>query len=176
MYKHILKKKIKDFYKKNLRKKQFLNLNSINNILLLFDTKDYEEVDDFIGKLEKINKKVTVYAFKGKDDQYDYSETPYRIITAKEAFDFFDNKMDEIVEELKDKTYDAVFDLTIKRNIPLEYLLAHSNAYIKVGLKKNDFPQYDLAFTDPQYNSKDIFTPKELGRQMIYYLHSIKAE
>ncbi|MCC8146546.1 MAG: hypothetical protein LIO93_08955 [Bacteroidales bacterium] len=174
MYKHILKKKIKDFYKKNSRKKQFLNLNDIHTILILFDTKNYEEADEFIEKLKKLDKKVTVYAFKEKSDQYDYTETPYRIITSKEAFDLFDNKMTEIADELENVTYDAVFDLTIDRNIPLEYLLARSNAYIKTGLKKNDLPQYDLAIAEPDDKNEPL-NVKELGKQIVYYLHTIKA-
>lgn len=175
MYKHILKKKINDFYKNNLRKKHFLNLKDVHSILVLFDTIDYEEADNFIEKLKNINKKVTAYAYKDKKDEFDYSETSYRIITTKEAFDLFDNKMNEIAEEIESITYDAVFDLTINVNIPLEYLLTRSKAYVKAGLKKNDLPHYDLAIIHPE-DPENIFSVKELGKQIVYYLHTIKTK
>lgn len=176
MYKHILKKKIKDHYKRASRTKRFLNLKDIHSILILFDTVDYEEVDAFIEKLKKLDKKVSVYAYKNKSDQYDYSETTYRIVTAKEAYDLFDNKMNEIAEELENKSFDAVFDLTIKENMALEYLLMHSNASIKAGLKKNNFPNYDLSITSLPETQNEGLKVKELGKQIVYYLHIIKTE
>jgi hypothetical protein len=69
-----------------------------------------------------------------------------------------------------------VIDLTIRRNIPLEYLLAHSNACIKAGLKKNDFPQYDLSITAlPEVETENLKV-RELGKQIVYYLHTIHTK
>lgn len=175
MYKHLLKKKINDYYKHNQREKCFLNFKDIHSILVLFDTKEYEQADDLIEKLKKVNKQVTAYAYQNKNDGYDYSETPYRMVTEKEAGNLFDNKMDEIAEEVEGQTFDAVFDLTIDRNIPLEYLLARAKARVKAGLKKNDLPHYDLAILDPN-EGKGSLTVKELGKQIIYYLHTIQTQ
>ncbi|MDH8701352.1 hypothetical protein M2138_000693 [Dysgonomonadaceae bacterium PH5-43] len=175
MYKHILKKKVKNLYKDIERRNNFLNLNDINSILVLFDTSDYDEADAFVEKLINISKTVTVYAFKGKSDTYDYSDTPYNIVTAKDAFDFFDNKMSEIGDRIEGKTYDAVFDLTLERNVPLEYLLARANAKVKVGLKKNDLPQYDVSIVMPN-KTEEVLTISELGKQIVFYLHSIKTK
>jgi hypothetical protein len=175
MYQFLLKRKLNKFYKNYTRNKRFLNLSDIHNILVLFDTADYEEADSFVEKLEKLEKNVTAYAYKDKLDKYDYSETSYHIITAKDANDLFDNKMNDIAEELKEKEFHLVIDLTIKRNISLEYLLAHANALLKAGLKKNNFPQYDLAITNLPETEKESLKVRELGKQIIYYLHTIHA-
>ena len=176
MYKYLLKVKLDRFYKNYSREKRFLNLKDIQSILILFDTADYEAVDGIVDNLEKLGKKITVYAYKGKKDEYDYSETPYHIITAKSAGAFFDNKMSKIADELKEQQYHAVIDLTTKRNIPLEYLLAHANAFLKAGLKKNDYPQYDLSMTTLPEAETETPNVNELGNQIIHYLRTIQAK
>jgi hypothetical protein len=176
MYEKILKGKLKKYYKQYSREKCFLNLKDIHTVLVLFDTSDYDEADAFVKKLKKLGKKTTVYAYKNKKDVNDYAKTPYRIITAKEANNLFDNKMHEIVQELDMKKFDAVVDLTTRRNIPLEYLLAHTNASIKTGLKKNNFPQYDLSITALPLAETESAKVRELGKQIVYYLHTINAK
>jgi hypothetical protein len=176
MCEYIIKKKLKRYYTDYSREKCFLNLKDIRTALILFNTSDFEEVDTFINKLKKLGKKITVYAYKGKKDERDYSKTPYRIITAKETGNLFDNKMNEIVKELNKKKFDAVIDLTIRRTIPLEYLLAHSKASIKAGLKKNDFPQYDLSITTLPDAATENLKVRELGKQIVYYLHTIRTK
>ncbi|MDR0681045.1 MAG: hypothetical protein LBG15_04225 [Dysgonamonadaceae bacterium] len=175
MYKYILKKKLKKHYKNSEREKRFLNLKDIHSILILFDTANYEEANIFVQKLKKLKKEVTVYAYQAKKDEYDYSKTSYRIITSKEVDDLFDNKIKEIAKELDSKKFDAVIDLTTQSNASLEYLLAHSNASIKTGLKKNDLPQYDLSITMLPDIEKENLKVRELAKQIVYYLHTIHA-
>ena len=175
MYKFLLKRKLNSFYKNYSRGRCFQNLRNIQKILVLFDTADYDEADTFIEKLGKLGKDVTVYAYKDKLDRYDYSETPYHIVTTKDANDLFDNKMDDIVKELKETEFHLVIDLTIKRNIALEYVLAHANALLKAGLKKNDFPQYDLSITSLPETESAALKVRELGKQIVYYLHTINS-
>jgi alanyl-tRNA synthetase len=175
MYKYILKKQLKKHYRNNEREKCFLNLKDIHSILILFDTANYEEANTFVKKLKKLKKEVTAYAYQDKKDEDDYSRTSYRIVTAKEVDDLFDNKIKEIAKELDGKKFDAVIDLTTQSNASLEYLLAYSNASIKTGLKKNDWPQYDLSITMLPDIEKDDLKVRELAKQIIYYLHTIHA-
>jgi predicted MPP superfamily phosphohydrolase len=149
-------------------------LKDIHSILILFDTANYEEANVFVEKLKKLKKKVTVYAYKSGKDTQDYSKTPYRIVTSKEVDSLFGNKINEIAGELEEKKFNAVIDLTTQRNLPLEYLLAHAHASIKAGLKKNDFPQYDLAISTLPDIEKDSLKVRELAKQIVFYLHTIR--
>jgi hypothetical protein len=135
---------------------------------------NYEEANIFVEKLKKLKKNITVYAYKNKKDEQDYSKTLYRIITSKETDNLFNNKMNEIVGELEEKNFDAVIDLTTQRNFPLEYLLARAHASIKAGLKKNDFPQYDLAISALPDIENESLKVRELAKQIVFYLHTIR--
>jgi hypothetical protein len=176
MYKHILKRKLKDYYKSHPRENCYLNLKDIHTILILFDTITYEEADTFAEKLKKLGKNITAYAYKNKKDIYSYSKSPYRIITTKEVDVLFDNKIEDIVREVEAQKFDAVIDLTIRRNLPLEYLLAHSDASLKAGLKKCDPSPYDLSITTLPEIERETLKVRELAKQIIYYLHSIRSK
>jgi predicted MPP superfamily phosphohydrolase len=166
---------LEKYYKNSEREKRFLNLKDIHSVLILFDTAHYEEANTFVLKLKKLKKQVTVYAYQDKKDESDYSRTPYRIITPKDVDDLFDNKIKDIAKELDGKKFDAVIDLTTRRIASLEYLLAHSTASIKTGLKKNDLPQYDLSITVLPDIEAEGLKVRELAKQIIYYLHTIHA-
>ena len=175
MYESILKSKLKRIYKKTSREKYFLNWKDIHTILVLFETSHLGEVSVFINQLKKEGKKVTVCAYQKKNDKQDHSITGYHIISEKEVGKWFDNPLHTIAKELEMKTFDAVIDLTLVRNIPLEFLLAHTTASVKTGLKKTDFPQYDLAITTSLIGEAESYQVRELSKQIVYYLDKIGA-
>jgi len=175
MHKYILKSKLKKIYREKSSEKHFLNWKDIQTVLVLFDTSHFDEVAIFIKQLKNEGKKVTVYAYQKKDDKKTYLNTSYHIILEKEAGKWFNNPVYATANKLKEETFDAVIDLTLRRNISLEYLLACARASIKTGLKKNDFPQYDLAITASSIEEVESFKVRELGKQIVHYLDKIQA-
>jgi len=175
----LIERKIKKtLKKKEQREKNFLTLKKMHTILVLLDTEDYEEADVFIDYLERIGKKVTSYAYKRKNDAYDYSETPYIIIDYKDTANWFDNKLDKIAEEIKKVHYDALFDLTLDRNLALEFLVASANAAFKVGYKKSDnIRLYDFSISALKINKdNENLRAREFGKQILHYLTTIKSD
>ena len=67
------------------------------------------------------------------------------------------------------QSFDILIDLSIKKTIPLLYLLINSLAQFKVGWKANDYNFYDLN-VDVSGNPEC----KYLMEQIIYYLDKIK--
>ncbi|MDL2222893.1 hypothetical protein LJB98_02210 [Bacteroidales bacterium OttesenSCG-928-M11] len=174
MYNPFINSKLKKLYQNDKHRGEFLNLNEVKTILVLFDTVDYEEADLLVEQLLKAGKQVRVYAYKDKKDEYDYSETPYKIINSKEATDWFDNKIDEIVEKISSFRYDLLLDLTIKRNPVLEILALSAKARMKVGYKKGEQSPYDLSITNLNVDKSDNnLQVRELGKQIIHYLSTI---
>jgi hypothetical protein len=178
MHKLLIKRKIKKTLKSKAgRQKCFLCLKKMHTILVLLDTEDYEEADLFIDKLERMGKKVTSYAYKSKKDEYDYSETPYIIIDHKEISKFFEKKLTAIVEKIKKVHYDALFDLTIDSNPFVEFLAVNTDATFKVGYKKTELPLYDFTISSINTNkSHGNIRMREFGRQILYYLSTIKSK
>ena len=175
MYEYILKNKLKRIYRRKSREKHFLNWKDIHRVLVMFDTSHFDEATTFIKQLKQSGKKVAVYAYQKKDDKRDYSTTGYHIISEKKIGTWFNNPLHAMAKGLKKETFDAVIDLTLSDNIPMEYLLAHIPASVKTGFKKADFPQYDLAITTLFVGEAENFQVRELSRQIVYYLDKICA-
>jgi hypothetical protein len=178
MYKYFLFQRLKKFLRQPTeRKKTYRNLKNIQTILVFFNLSDYEEGDAFVKRLQKLGKVVTAYIYQDnkKMPLENYAETTYRIVTVKEVNNLFNSQIDSIVAELNPIRFDAAFDLTIQPALPIEYLLAHCRANIKVGYKKNNFPQYDLTITSLPSEEPEAREVRELGTQIIHYLQVIQA-
>ena len=176
MFNFFKKSKLKSLLKKNKRKHAFLDFNSINSILVLFETKDYDVVDSFVEELHNMGKTVAGYAFRVKDDVYDYSETNFKIIGDKENLNKSGYPNDELLKQLKTERYDAVIDLTIKENFSLEYILAIVDTTMTIGLKKNKLPFYDLTISKlPKTKEAKVSPVRELIKSILFYLKTIKG-
>ena len=175
MFNFLVRNKIKNLCKNSSREKKFLNVNKIHSILILFETVDYEDVDACMIQLEKAFKNIKGYGYKVKDDKYDYSETSYRIIEHKVDTNALGVPTDALLDELSVQTYDVLIDFSVKENITLEYLVAASNISLKVGLKKNKLPIYDMSISKLP-KKKDSSPCTELGRQIFHYLSTIQSE
>ncbi|MDR3062005.1 MAG: hypothetical protein LBU57_07825, partial [Dysgonamonadaceae bacterium] len=92
-------------------------MDKIYSVLLVFETSDYEVVDAFVEHLEKMGKKLKAYGYKVKDDKYDYSETPYRIIVSKIDTNKSGVPDKKLLEEFSRQQCDVLIDLTINENI-----------------------------------------------------------
>ncbi len=175
MFDFILKNRIKRICKNNsARQKVFRSLSEIKTVVVVFETSDYEASDAFIEQLEKMGKQVKAYAFRSKNDQYDYTETPYKIINLKEDTDWLGSPWADLVSSLDEKSFDLLIDLTIKENLTLEYLVAYWDIPLKTGFKKNNLPLYDLAISHlPGDKGSEA---QELGAQILYYLNTIHSK
>ena len=176
MFNFFKSNKLKSILRKNNRKHAFLDFDNIFSILVLFETKDYDVVDSFVEELQKMGKTVAGYAFRVKDDVYDYSETNFKIVSNKEHLNKSGYPDDVLLKQLNTERYDAVIDLTIKENFSLEYILATVNATMTIGLKKNKLPFYDLTISKlPQTKEAKVSPVRELIKSILFYLKTIKG-
>jgi hypothetical protein len=172
----VLKRKIKKLLKTSSRQKQFLNMKEIHTILVLFDTVNYEEVDTFLKQMKRMGKKVIAYAYKSKKDENVYTEAPFRIINQHEVSGWFNFYPDQLAVEIAKKNYDALFDLTIRENVLLEFLHLNVNAQLTVGYKKNTWFPYDLSFSSLEVeDDRENLKIRELCKQILHYLSTIKS-
>ena len=174
MFDFFKKNKLRLQLKNNNRKHAFLNMDTIYSVLLLFETSNYEIVDSFVERLLDARKSVAGYAFRAKDDVFDYSETNYTIIGPKENLDKSGVPSEELLNRLKVQYYDVVIDLTVKENFSLECILATANTMMTVGLKKNNLPFYDLSISKlPKTKGTKNSQVNELIKSITHYLKTI---
>lgn len=170
------KRTLKSLLRKNKRKHAFLNMEAIYSVLVLFETSDYEMVDLFAERLLGMGKSVNGYAFRVKNDLFDYSETNYKTIGPKENSKKSGAPDGELLQQLKSRNYDAVIDLTVKENYSLQYILASVNATMTVGLKKNKLPFYDFSISKlPKTKGAENSPVGELINSINFYLQTIKG-
>ena len=176
MFGFFKKKKLKSLLRQNERKHAFLSMDAIHSVLVLFETNNYESVDLFVEKLLEMGKSVDGYAFRVKDDVFDYSETNYTIVSHKENSDKLGNPDKELLKQLQFRHYDVVIDLTVKENFSLQCILATVNATMTVGLKKNKLPFYDFSISKlPKPKGHESSLVRELIKSITFYLQTIKG-
>lgn len=174
MFDFFKKRKLKSQFKKNSRKRAFLNMEAIRTVLVLFETSDYDAVDLFAEDLLELGKSVNGYAFRIKNDIFDYSETNYTIISPKENSEKSGAPDENLLKQLKSQHYDVVIDLTIKENYSLQYILTVVNATMTVGLKKSKLPFYDFSISNLPKDSKNSQV-SELAKSIAFYLKTINT-
>ena len=177
MFGFFKKRKLKSLLKKNKRKHAFLNMDAIHSVLVLFETGNYESVDLFVERLLEMGKSVAGYAFRVKDDVFDYSEANYTIISPKENSDKSGIPSGELLKQLQSLHYDVVIDLTVKENFSLQYILAAVNATMTVGLKKNELLFYDFSISKLSMpKGHESSQVRELIKSITFYLKTIKGK
>lgn len=144
MFEAILRYKTKLLLKKNKRKKFFLNWSEIKNILIFFDTRNYEEADAFVKYLTSIGKKPVVYGLRHKKELKTYSTSIYNIITFGGIADWLKSEIKDLTASLKKERYDLVIDLSLHDNALLDYIILHTNSSLRVGYKKGELQLLDI--------------------------------
>ena len=172
MYKFLLRRKIEQMIKLSERKKAYHSLKEIKSVLVLFDTKDFEDTNRFIQQLERIGKKTKAFAFKDKKDSNNYSRILYPVVTKKDMKDLKGDSLTQIVNSLSNEKIDLIVDFTLKENLLLLYLLVSVDSPLKVGFYKHALSIHDIVIS---FAPDLVHNVKELGEQVLHYLSVISS-
>lgn len=127
----------------HVRQKEFLNLEDVRSIGIVFEATDgdeFEFVKKYVNDLKQMGKRVHAIGF------FDNKHTPQNISYTKADFDLFNVKelqgvgtpnspyIKTFITELRD----LLIDINIKNKFPLRYISAMSYAKCKVGI---DIPE-----------------------------------
>ena len=156
----------------------FYNYQEIKTILLLFKSDLSEEnnfIKSIIKKIEADGKKVSACGFLDKKETQSLLFPEYIILT-KADVSFLGKPKNKIIENLLDKQYDVVIDLSLESIIPLSYLLIEAKSLFRVGRKRKE--QGLIDFSIDIATKKDNHTAideKYLFEQIIFYLKNIQS-
>ena len=134
MLKKVLSYKTNHYLKKNKAGRENISYEKARTVGVLFSVEDrlkHDVVCDFIQKLKDDGKKVTVLCFLGKnkeniDFKFDYF-----------SFDdvsFWGKIKSEGIDKFIDQEFDFLYNLDIKTNILIDYILAKSKSKCRVGI------------------------------------------
>lgn len=162
------RKKAAGFYlKRELKERnrtvRYCSWNKASNIGFLFDAtvpEEFEMVKKWFRELKEQKLRFKALGF------YDAKEMPV-MMHSKLEYDFFTRKQlkwylkpdDSIVKNFIEEPFDLLINLSLNPKTPLVYVLALSNAGLKVGLyQKRLMEYYDLVIrSEPVPSLKDFF-------------------
>jgi len=168
MYKFLLRRKIKNIIKDTKREKVYYTLKEIKTVLILFDTKNLEDVSPFIQELKRMGKKIKLIAFKSKKKDNISSDLHCTVITDKDKI----QSLTQIANVLSDETFDLAIDFTPEENVMLLYILVSINSPMKTGIYKHPLLVHDVVIAFPRSQIRSV---EESGKQLLHYLTIISS-
>lgn len=136
-------KRLQSAMKIHVRQKEFLNIDDVRTVGIVFDATnadEFEIVKNYVNKLKQMGKRVHGIGF------YNAKVIPQNIYYTKSDFDLFNAKEVKGMGEPESpyiKTFiteirDILIDINLNNKFPLRYISAMSYAKCKIGI---DIPQ-----------------------------------
>ncbi len=170
---NIVRKKIKKNSLKNSNR-QFLNYTEIKTCLLVGSINRDEEFGEFI-ELEKLlkadHKSVFSCCYVNSKETALISDNNRFFITKKDL-SFIGKPSNTIINEVKNRKFDVVFDVNQKSFVPLLYILLNVDATLFCGTDKNSDFNFNFLIdtTNHQYISRRFIL-----EQFLFYLKKINS-
>lgn len=167
-----VKKKINSAIQHNNRKHAFLNMETMQRILIFFTYKDWEQVAQIGKELSDKGKDVMLWTVQPKKERViltsiNTTQLKLRIINPKEV-SWKKSLAQSVMDEFAALKYDTLIDLTTEDDKALLYLLANNTSQFCIGIKDLDYKAFD--FTVLKENDKDLL---ETYEQIKFYLKNI---
>jgi hypothetical protein len=176
MFQWILKKKIRKLLLCR-SDRIFRNLDALQSFLIFFEAKACDEAMQTVARLKNSGKQVFACGYAGKKDVTEHLPNTCRILLPGTDYNHAGRPSAATIRELQSASYDVALDLSLKENLTIEYLLASLSVPLRIGLKKNDRPLYDLSINIRPESLKDCAMPVAyLSEQIIHYLRTIQSK
>lgn len=173
MFEFLVRQRINSALKNNKRKHSFKNLESIQNVLILFSYSDWLDVQAIMHDLEQNGKNVVLWTTSPANLQPNNNTSPLppnvRIISKKEK-SLFQIIKHNVIAEFRNLSYDTLIDFTTKRSRTLKYLLVQNSSDFCIGIRETDKHIYDYIFL-----KEDDKSLQETYYQLKNYLNNMNS-
>ena len=165
----------KDFKKTN-RNKKLVNFNDATDIGILFIVNDksyYNKLSKFVTFLQSQNKKVKALAFVNGENlkKQIMPKLSYDLFTSKNL-NWFKKPTGIFANDFIKKDFDILINLDNSDFFPIKYLLALSNANLKVGIDDAESANY----LDIMIKTKSDFDIDLFINEVVHYLSILKPK
>lgn len=148
MLEHFIHKNIESGIKNNKRERQFLNFEKIKDVLILFDTKDWDEVQKITDDLKRNGKNVvgwTVLPKLPKDETASVQYPEYiKTVDLHKDLNWMRVLRPEIFTAFSNQKYDTLIDLSTEKNSYMLSLLVRNNSRFCIGISESEYKIYDF--------------------------------
>lgn len=153
MFKLLRNRKERQALKANPRAHSFLSFDQIETILILFDSKEINQVVRLAKELRSLGKNVLLWTSVTREETIrpmkDADGLSLRVITPQEK-----SKLNilsaKVLDEFKALKYDMLLDFSSEDNIVMSYLAANTTCSFCIGLREAKNPIYDFIYLKGQ--------------------------
>lgn len=182
---YLFRKRVGKYLAENERDKRFINYAQAKTVLLLFES-DFSEKNPAIRKiiysLQQDGKKVCAWGYIDKKEITTAILPDFRILHTKQT-DFTEKPVISYINELEEQEFDLLIDLSVTKQLPLQYVALYSRARCKTGAQKGAVPIYDFILDientgrDPEADvtTEPVVDELYIFNQIIFYLKSIQS-
>lgn len=149
MFKFIRDRKELQALKNNSREHAFLSFGQVETVLVLFDSKDINQIINLAKDLRGWGKNVLLWTSISRDENIrpvkDMEGISLRIITPAEKSKWT-ILPDSVLEEFKALKCDMLLDMSNEGNRSMSYLMSNTMCRFCVGFRETKYPIYDFIF------------------------------
>ncbi len=168
MLEHFIQKSIESGLKNNKREPQFLNFDNIKNILILFDAKDWDEVQIIATDLKQTGKSVIAWTVLPKMPKAETYSTKFpewvKTVDLNKDLNWMRVIRPEIFTEFGNQKYDTLLDLSSEKDKYTLALLVRNRSCFSIGISETEYKVYDFVL----YRENDKTLPETYEQLKIY--------
>ena len=143
------------------RYKTYHNLKTAQSVGVIFDAsqqKMFLQARNFIEKIDKRGIHVVGVGYVEKTESLDYF-SEHRLINffSIKNLTWYSKPVNEAVTKFSIEKFDILINLSLKKHLPLDYIVALSRAKFKVGGLPTKRKFYDLMINIPQEQNLNYF-------------------
>ena len=171
MLNFLKKKQLESARKKNARKTEFLNYDSINKILIIFNIETWPDIQNVVELLLRDKKEIFLWTVRSRDKASIPIPKKIRVIDHAKDIKWNQSLNPPVIEEFEQVDYDTFIDLTVRSESILEHLLAINKSKFCIGIRGDLTKTKNYDFILHQKEEESLFSTFE---QMKIYLNKIK--
>lgn len=168
---YFIKKKIKSLIDSaGDRKSVFKSYNQLKSVLVMYEMKDFENVQHGISELKRSGKQVASFGYVRKEAIPELDDS-YRFVVEKNALSVHGVPTDAVLQQVLACSPDVIIDLTHAGCYGMQYLLVKHPCNFKIGIKKLEREFHDFSILVTDRDEIDY-----LFEQILFYLQNIRTK
>jgi len=179
----IFKRKLRSSLKDDQRSRMFVDYQHAQSVFIVFESSYSEknpEIKRIIESLNADGKTVTAWGYVHKKHSMQSELLNFKILNQQD-FDFLQRPKMQIVNQLRNLSFDLLIDLTTRPNLAVDYLILNTPASLKCGVRNKNLKLFDFTLDLSVLTESETIHNQEndylnIYNQLIFYLKNIQTK